>query len=132
VPPIYQPEVIAEAAMWAARHPRRELWIGWSTIKAIIGQHLIPGLLDRYLAKRAWGAQETTALPPHHPIKHDQDNLDRPVPGDRGARGPFSREARSSSVELWARMHRTPLILGAALLACLGVLGARRGWRPHA
>ena len=126
VPPLYQPETIARAALWAALHPKRELWIGWSTIKAILGQRLIPGLLDRYLAKRAWDSQETKILPPDHPVKHDSDNLDRPVPGDRGARGPFSREARATNLELWLRMHRGALIVGAALLAGVGLLGARQ------
>lgn len=59
VPPIYQPEVIARAVVHAAVHPKREMWIGWSTTKAIIGQCLIPGILDRYLARRAWETQET-------------------------------------------------------------------------
>ncbi|MES1210286.1 MAG: SDR family oxidoreductase, partial [Pseudomonadota bacterium] len=63
VPPIYQPEVIARAAVRAAARPRREVWIGWSAVKAIIGQRLIPGALDAYLAKNAWTAQETKNLP---------------------------------------------------------------------
>ena len=59
LPPIYQPEVIARAVLRAVLHPRREMWIGWSATKAIIGQRLIPGVLDRYLAKRAWDSQTT-------------------------------------------------------------------------
>jgi NAD(P)-dependent dehydrogenase (short-subunit alcohol dehydrogenase family) len=132
VPPIYEPEVIAEAVVWAALHPKRELWIGWSTIKAILGQQLIPGLLDRYLARRAWDAQETRQLPPGHPIAHDRDNLDAPLPGDRGARGPFSRQARSSSTQLWARLHLAPLLAGAVLLAGAGVWAAGLARRRRA
>src|SRR5688572_1342694 len=89
VPPVYQPEVIARAAVHAALHPRREIWIGWNTVKAIIGQRFIPGLLDHYLAKVAWDGQTTRVLPPGHPIEHREDNLDAPLPGDRGAHGPF-------------------------------------------
>src|SRR5687768_12019344 len=70
VPPIYQPEVIAKAVLRLVQRPKRELWIGWSTTKAIIGQKLIPGILDRYLARRAWESQTTALLPPGHPIKH--------------------------------------------------------------
>src|SRR5512142_2795843 len=47
VPPIYQPEVIARAVLWVADHPVRELWVGWPTVKAILGQKFIPRLLDR-------------------------------------------------------------------------------------
>ena len=51
VPPIYQPEVAARAIVWAARHPRREYWVGYPTVGAILANHFVPGLLDRYLAR---------------------------------------------------------------------------------
>jgi hypothetical protein len=114
VPPIYQPEVIAKAALRAVLHPRREMWIGWSATMAIIGQRLIPGILDRYLAKRAWDSQTTNRLPPGHPAKHHRDNVDHPVPGDRGAHGPFDSSARAFSTKLWLRAHFRSLVLMAA------------------
>jgi short-subunit dehydrogenase len=117
VPPIYQPEVIARAAVQAALHPKREVWIGWSATKAIIGQRLLPGFLDRYLAKRAWGAQETDRLPPGHPLKHDRDNVDQPIPGDRGAHGVFDSRARRASTKMWARTHLRWLALAGGTLA---------------
>lgn len=124
VPPIYQPEVIARAAIHAALQPRRETWIGWSTTEAIIGQRLIPGFLDRYLSKRAWDTQVTDRLPPGHPLRHDEDNLDRALPGDYGAHGPFDAKARAFSTKLWARTHRGWLALTAAVLA------AAVCWKP--
>jgi short-subunit dehydrogenase len=130
VPPIYEPEVIARAVVWAARHPSRELWMGWSTILAIVGQKLIPGRLDRYLARRAWASQMTTRLPKGHPLKH-QDNLERPVPGDPGARGPFDAESRRSSVELWLRMHRGLLVACAAVFALAGLSHVVRAVRAR-
>ncbi len=126
VPPLYQPEVIARAAVWAVLHPKRELWIGWSTIKAILGQRLIPGILDRYLARKAWESQQSDHLPLGHPSTHS-DNVDSAPPGDRGAHGPFDEEARSSSIELWMRMNRSLLALGVMVLAFLGF--TRRGGR---
>ena len=120
VPPIYQPEVIARAAVHAALHPKREVWIGWSATKAIIGQRLVPGFLDHYLAKRAWKAQETDQLPPGHPLKHDRDNVDHPIPGDRGAHGAFDSRARTMSTKMWARTHGGWLALvGGVLTAAL-------------
>jgi hypothetical protein len=119
VPPIYQPEVIAAAVVGAVCRPRRELWIGWSTVKAIVGQRLIPGLLDRYLAKRAWSGQMTRWLPTGHPRTHRQDNVDSPLPGDRGARGIFDARARRFITQLWLNQHRGRLALaglGASLL----------------
>ena len=124
VPPIYQPEVVAEAALHAALHPRREMWIGWSATKAILAQRLIPGWLDRYLARHAWEAQSTEDLPPGHPPRHDQDNVDATLPGDRGAHGPFDARARVFSTRFWARVHRRSLAVAGAL-ALAGLL-----WKP--
>jgi short-subunit dehydrogenase len=115
IPPIYQPELIARAVLHSIEHPSRELWIGWPTVKAILGQRLIPGILDRYLAKKAWNAQVTDQLPPT-----SEDNLDAPLPGDRGAHGSFDGEARSFSSELWLRTHRRA-VLGAAMLVVFGL-----------
>ncbi|MGI5860890.1 MAG: SDR family oxidoreductase [Myxococcales bacterium] len=122
IPPIYQPEVIARAALHAALHPTREMWVGGSTFKAIFGQKVIPGLLDRYLAKAGYTGQMTdTILPERRP-----DNLWEPVPGDHGAHGPFDDEARSRSAEVWARTHRGAL---AATAAAVSVAGALLGYR---
>ncbi len=112
VPPIYQPEVIARAVEYALEHPPRELWIGGSTIKALIAQRLIPGLLDRYLGRKGYTAQVTDELPPTH-----ADNVDAPLDGDRGVHGVFGDRARESSVLLWLRMHRAAfasVMIGAA------------------
>ena len=51
VPPIFQPEVGAEAIYWAAHRNRREVYVGWPTVEAIVGNKLASGLLDRYLGK---------------------------------------------------------------------------------
>jgi short-subunit dehydrogenase len=73
VPPTYQPEVVAQAVLYGMEHPRREFWVGWSAIEAIIGQSIIPLILDRYLGRKAWDAQVTDKLPPTH-----GDNLESP------------------------------------------------------
>jgi len=126
VPPIYQPEVIADVAVRAALNPRREIWIGWSAIKAIIGQRLIPGFLDGYLAKHAWESQETNLLPPGHPRRHDQDNVDAPLPGDRGAHGPFDARARTFSTEPALRRSAGWLALAGAAALVIGWAARRR------
>jgi hypothetical protein len=89
----------------AALHPKRELWIAWSTTAAIVGQRLVPGFLDRYLATRAWDSQTTERLPPGHPRTHELDDVDAPIPGDKGAHGPFDLVARTRSTKLWARTY---------------------------
>jgi short-subunit dehydrogenase len=128
VPPVYQPELIAKAAVQAALHPRREMWLGFSTAKAIIAQRLAPGFLDRYLSRHAWDAQQTDDLPYGHPPKHSADNLDAPLPGDRGAHGPFDDRARSVDVPLWIRLHPklASVLVGLAAAAALDWLRRMR------
>jgi short-subunit dehydrogenase len=118
---IYQPEVVAKAFLYAVEHPSREYWIGWSTIKAIIGQHFLPAVLDRHLARVAWEDQLMQSLP-----SPQTDNLDAPLPGDRGAHGRFDAEAKSSSIEVWLRTHPRTVALGATALLVLGIAAGRK------
>jgi NAD(P)-dependent dehydrogenase (short-subunit alcohol dehydrogenase family) len=121
VPPIYQPEIAADAVVWTADHPdRRELWVGGSTARTLLAEKFVPGLLDRYLARTGYESQQTGgSVAPARP-----DNLWEPVPGDRGAHGIFDGEAREGSVQLWLAKHRS-LVLAAGTAAVL----ARRALR---
>jgi NAD(P)-dependent dehydrogenase (short-subunit alcohol dehydrogenase family) len=124
VPPIYQPEVAAKAIVWAARNPRRELMVGWPTVKAIFGNAVAPGLADRYLARNGYEAQQRDE--PHDPSR--PDNLFEPVDveEDRGAHGPFDDESRERSIQAALSRHRRVLGLGAlASAATAGVLRRR-------
>jgi NAD(P)-dependent dehydrogenase (short-subunit alcohol dehydrogenase family) len=117
VPPIYQPEVIARAIYWASRHRRREVSVGWPTVKAIVGDKFIPGLLDHYLAWIGYDAQQTS-----QPVDPDRpNNLFSPLPGDYGAHGRFDRGAREVSVQFWLNRHRNWLGAAAVGLAAYAV-----------
>jgi short-subunit dehydrogenase len=112
VPPIFQPEVAAQAIVWAAHHRRREIHVGFSSQRAIWANKFIPGLLDRYLARTGYRGQQT-----HEPVKPNRpDNLWTSVPGDFGAHGCFDKQARPYSVHLWLNLHR-----GWATLIGLGI-----------
>ena len=120
VPPIFQPEVAAEAIVWAAEHPRREYWIGWPTARAVIGNRLIPGLLDRYLARTGFDSQQTDRR-----VEVDRmDNLHDPVRGDFGAHGEFDAGAKRHS--LYWRVVRGRGRLGVIGLAALAYVGLKR------
>jgi NAD(P)-dependent dehydrogenase (short-subunit alcohol dehydrogenase family) len=122
LPPIFQPEVAAESIYYAARHPRRELWVGWPAVEAILGTRVMPGLLDRLLATRGYDGQHTgEPLPTNRP-----DNLYRAVPGDHGAHGRFDDRARPMSWQLEASMHRNAIALGIMAAAIGGWLWRRR------
>jgi NAD(P)-dependent dehydrogenase (short-subunit alcohol dehydrogenase family) len=117
VPPIYQPELAAEAIVRAAREPRREPYVGGSTVVAIVGAAVAPALGDRYLARTGYDAQQTEEpVAPGRP-----DNLFEPVPGDHGAHGRFDSRARRRSLQFAATRHRRALGLAGLLLAAAGV-----------
>lgn len=119
VPPIYQPEIPAEAIYWAAHHRRREMFVGASTAQAIEGNKVIPGLLDHYLASKAYSGQQTGE--PKEPER--PDNLWEPLDGesghDHGAHGAFDARAHPASPELWLSKNRN--WLGALAVSVAGV-----------
>jgi NAD(P)-dependent dehydrogenase (short-subunit alcohol dehydrogenase family) len=119
VPPIYQPEIPAEAVYWAAHHRRRELWVGYSAVQAIVGTMLAPSVADHYLARTGFDGQQMKdmPLPPGRP-----DNLYEPVPDKAATHGIFDDKAKTRSPELWTATHRG-LVAGAAVAAA-AVLGA--------
>jgi len=120
VPPIYQPEVGARAVYWAAHNERRELYVGWPTVKAVVGDKVAPGFADWYLSKAGYDAQQTDE--PISPAR--RDNLWEPVPGDHGARGQFDERASDSSTQLWATTHRGLFAL-AGVGALIGAAAAK-------
>lgn len=117
MPPIYQPELCADAIVWAATHPRRQLWVGYSTAMTIIGNRIAPGLVERYLARTAYAAQQTD-----QPIDPDRpDNLFAPTDADRdeGPHGVFDSRAHSTSPILRLSTKRRAIGVGGAVAVAL-------------
>ena len=112
VPPIYQPEVAARAVVYAADHPRRrEYWVGGSTVATLIANAVVPGLLDRYLAKTGFKSQQTQELrKPNQPV-----NLWEPADAgkDFGTHGIFDRRSAKQSIQQRASHH--PGAVGTAV-----------------
>lgn len=124
---IYQPEVAADAILFAAEHDRRLIYVGLPALEAVIGNKFLAGFLDWLMARQAYEQQfADRRLPPGR-----RDNLWQPVPGDRGAHGRFDAIARPHSWQLAATKHRGAVALG--VLGALGVAvllagaGCRRG-----
>ncbi|SFG72907.1 Short-chain dehydrogenase [Palleronia marisminoris] len=112
VPPIYQPEVPADAIHHVAHHPQRELWVGRSAVMTILGQKLAPELLDEKLADAAYSGQQTDERASERP-----DNLFDPVEGDYSAHGRFDDRATYHAPALAAAKQRPgPLVAGLAAL----------------
>jgi len=120
VPPIYQPEVAANAIVWASEHRRREIYVGLSTEVAVIGNKAMPGLGDSYLARHGYESQQTAE--PENPSR--PNNLWRPLDDDRdvGAHGRFGSRARRRSWQTWLSEHRSAAIAGALATAATLVI----------
>jgi short-subunit dehydrogenase len=125
VPPIYQPEIAADAIHHAAHHRRRQIYVGIPTVMNILGERTAPWLLDRYLAKTGFKSQQT---------KHDldpkgHDNLFTPVDEDRGSHGPFDEKAHSFSPQYELSKHRAKVLagVGAAAVGAGAAVALRNG-----
>ncbi len=124
VPPIYDPEVAADAVWFAAHHDRREVWVGMPTVKTILGQKFAPGFADWYLARNGFSSQQTD-----QPVRDGRPvNLWEPADEERdyGAHGSFDAKARDHSPELAVSKHRGWVFAGMAVgLAAAIVAGAK-------
>jgi hypothetical protein len=120
VPPIYQPEVAADAIHFAANHRRRELWVGGATAVVIAGNKFAPGLGDRYLARTGFSSQQYDGPPP----SAARYNLWQPVDDieDKGAHGAFDARATSRSYELMIAKYKG--LLAAGLVAAAVGIGS--------
>jgi NAD(P)-dependent dehydrogenase (short-subunit alcohol dehydrogenase family) len=127
VPPIYQPEVAARGVLYAADHPRRrQYWVGASTAATLLANRVVPAVLDRYLARTGYAAQQTAQ--PAEPGR--PDNLMQPVDGgsghDFGPHGAFDDRSHDRSPQLWMSQHAG---VSAGAVAAAAVIGAfLAGW----
>lgn len=118
VPPIFQPEVAAQAIVWAADARKREVWVGWPTVKAILANLVVPGLIDHYLARTNFDAQQTGA--PTSPTR--PSNLFEPATGRHAMHGSFDAIAKSASIQMWLSRHRRTVLLASAAIVVAGLL----------
>lgn len=117
VAPIFEPEVAARAIFFAATHKRRDIWVGWPTVKAILANRIAPGLLDRYLATAGYSGQladQPTA--PNSPA-----NLFDPVPGAYGAHGRFDDQSRNRSYEMFTNRHKAAVVVAFGVVLGLAI-----------
>jgi len=121
---VYQPEVAAKAIVFAAAHNRREIFVGYPTFEAIIGNKIAPWLGDYVLSKNGYKGQQT-----NEPVERERkDNVWEPVPEDRGAHGTFDDIAAKKSYTLWASMNRNIIraVAGLAVIALVAGLNNKR------
>jgi NAD(P)-dependent dehydrogenase (short-subunit alcohol dehydrogenase family) len=123
VPPVVQPEVIADVILRAALKPRREYWVGFSTLKAILANMVMPEFLDRYLASHTYDQQATDVAV----TATRKDNLIVPVEGLHRTRGSFGNEAADAALTMAGPLARLlPLLLAGLSGVSVGLLVARK------
>ena len=122
VPPIYQPEVIADAVVWCSERDKRELLLGASTVVSVLGNKALPNVGDHYLAATGFKSQQTDV--PEDPDR--PNNLWEPVDADvdHGCHGRFDDRATGVSPLFYAEKHHLKAVAGVAALA--GAVGL--GW----
>jgi NAD(P)-dependent dehydrogenase (short-subunit alcohol dehydrogenase family) len=119
LPPIFQPEIAADAILYASHHPRRQYVVGGPAVKAIVANKIVPGIADRVLSRQGYSGQQTdrwedAARP---------DNLFEPVAGEFGAHGEFDAQAKRTSWQWHLAKHRTEVAVMAGAIALIGI-----GW----
>ena len=122
---IFQPELASQAIVYAAHSNSREVWVGGSTVEAVVGNKFAPGLLDRFLGRRGYDGQ-LSAEPAE--AAGDAGNLFVPPCGDPGAHGRFDTRAKPHSMEFRLASHRgliSAVIGSAALIAGVFLLVSR-------
>jgi NAD(P)-dependent dehydrogenase (short-subunit alcohol dehydrogenase family) len=116
---IFEPEVAAKVIFATAVNPEREVFVGYPTVQTILGNKILPGWLDEYLAKTGYKGQQTD-----EPKDLDtKNNLWEPVEGDHGARGDFDAQAWDFSPKFWAATHKwADTAIAAAVSVGAGML----------
>jgi NAD(P)-dependent dehydrogenase (short-subunit alcohol dehydrogenase family) len=123
VPPIYQPEVAARAVVYAADHPqRREYWVGASTMATLLANAVVPGVLDRYLARTGFDSQQTPDDKPADQPANLWEPADGPGGRDFGAHGLFDDRSHARSAQVWASQHHGSVAVGLGLAAAAAAL----------
>ena len=121
IPPIYEPETVANIILYAAENPARDLVSGGAAQALILNQRLSPGMLDAVLATRAGFAPQKIEEPRS---EDEPDNLYAPISGHDTSKNGF--RALSWSLYNWLQMH--PVVRrGAAVGTTLGLMAALRG-----
>jgi NAD(P)-dependent dehydrogenase (short-subunit alcohol dehydrogenase family) len=117
-PPIYQPDVVVEAIVYAAENPVRDLVVGGSAKALILGQKLAPRLVDALMIRFGFEAHDTGQPKP----EGAPDNLFDPLDDYNTARNGFDDVALSHS--LYTSLERHPLVKRIPLAGtALGALG---------
>ena len=121
LPPVYAPEVVAEAILHCAVHPERDVLVGGSGKFFAASEKYAPAIFDRMKIATGFQGQysDVPAL--------DDDTLHAPREGDGRMRGGYPGHVMESSLYTKARLHRGKTLLGLAAIGAGLAMAARAG-----
>ncbi len=116
-PPIYQPEIVADAIYLAATTKRREVKVAGSTVFFAVANKIAPGLLD-------WGAGQGGVASQQSDqggaVAVRDPNLNKPGQAVSSTHGPFDSESLSTSAQMWVNKNQGA---AAGIGLSLGLIG---------
>lgn len=124
LPPVYDPDLVAETILHAATHPSRDLAVGGAAAGITVMEKMAPALLDRELKQVAWAAQRTDVPKP----ADGPNNLFHGEAGPGAIRGGWGGSVFSpyTWLEIHPNVGRAALGLAAATVAGLALDRLRR------
>ena len=94
MPPIYEAGAVAEAIVFAAAHPRRDVYIGSASKALAVLESIAPDITDRLMARTLFKMQQKW----DEPGDNAPDNMDGPVPGPGKVAGSYGDQSKSFSL----------------------------------
>jgi NAD(P)-dependent dehydrogenase (short-subunit alcohol dehydrogenase family) len=121
VPPVYAPEIVADAILACAQTPHRNLRVGGAAKMFTMVEKVAPAIGDRMKERTSFDGSKTDEAP------RDDDTLYSPRPNDGRVRGKYPGHVMKRSFYTTAALHPVRTLLGVAALAGIaGVISARR------
>jgi NAD(P)-dependent dehydrogenase (short-subunit alcohol dehydrogenase family) len=118
VPPVYAPEIVADAILRCAVHPARDIIVGGSG-RMLSAASLLPRVGDWYMERTLFDAQQTDI-----PVGEDRrDNLFDPVEHDGGERG-RTWQGRTKATSAYTAAALRPRLAAGAALGLVAVAGS--------
>jgi NAD(P)-dependent dehydrogenase (short-subunit alcohol dehydrogenase family) len=119
MPPVYAPEIVADAILACAQTAHRNLRVGSGAKVFTMLEKTAPGLGDRVKERTAFDGSRTTKPP------RDDDTLYAPRPGDGRVRGNYEGHVATTSLYTRAALNPLGAVIGAAALG-LGLAAVLR------
>ena len=121
--PIYDPELVASAILYAATHEKRELFVGTGGKIMSKLQEEAPSLMEWILSTRSMWSQQIQDRPAEKPqgALHEPDDRDRTGGHERGG---VSREKHVRHTSVYNAAVQHPVAVGSVLTAVAGAVAA--------